>query len=105
MGGRPVATRGSVMRDRSAARGGSRDAGDPHRRIESWLVDGAGEGLPRDVMVHALVCSACRRQIAAFDMLTAVELDRAGAPPRIARPAPAHDRAGSRVAMAAGGAV
>jgi hypothetical protein len=93
------------MRDRIAARGGSRDAADPHRRIESWLVDGAGEELPRDVMVHALVCSACRTQIAAFDMLTAAELDRAGAPPRIARPERGHDRAGSRLALAAGGAV
>ena len=93
------------MRERIGARRGSRGAADPHRRIETWLIDGAGEELPRDVMVHALVCSACRRQIAAFDMLTAVELDRAGAPPRIARPVPGHDRAGSRVAMAAGGAV
>lgn len=92
---------GAIRRRRGSVAG----ARDPHRRIEDWLIDGAGEALPRDVMVHALVCHECRRRIAAFDMLTAIELDRAGLPPRLARAEVAPARAGRRVTLAAGGAV
>jgi hypothetical protein len=81
---------------------GSRD---PHRRFEAWLIDGAVEVLPRDVMVHASLCSECRTRIAAFDLLTEVDLDRAGAPPSIAAAATRRSGSGVRMTAVATGAV
>jgi hypothetical protein len=76
---------------------------DPHPPLDAWLSGGAQAGLPRDIAVHASVCAECQVRIAAFDMLAAVELDRADFPPqRVAVPIrPARQG----VAMAAGGVV
>jgi hypothetical protein len=82
---------------------GRRDRRDPHSLLEKWLLDGANDELPRAVAVHASLCNECRARIAAFDMLTATELDRAGFPPLRVAAIPTHAR--RRVAMAAGGVV
>ena len=76
---------------------------DPHRRFSEWLLSPDDEGLPRDVAVHASVCVDCRRQIAAFDTLTGIDLEQAGSPP--ARAAIIERRLGpaGRVAVTVGG--
>jgi hypothetical protein len=54
---------------------------DPHRRFAAWLVAAVDEDPPRDLAVHASVCSACQLEISALDMLTAIDISRAGMPP------------------------
>jgi hypothetical protein len=54
---------------------------DPHRRFAAWLLAAADDDPPRDLAVHASLCRDCQLEIAAFDMLTAVDLGRAGMPP------------------------
>lgn len=81
----------------------TRERSDPRALVEAWLIDGARDELARDLAVHASLCGECRMQIVALDLLTAVELERAGFPPPRAATAPA--RARRRVAVAAGGVV
>lgn len=84
--------------------GSGREASrDPHRFVEDWLVDGARHDLPRDLAVHASLCVGCRTRIAAFDMLSAVQLERAGFPPL--RAGSIAHRARGRMAVAAGSVV
>jgi hypothetical protein len=54
---------------------------DPHGRFSAWLLAAPDEDPPRDLAVHASVCRECQLEIAAFDMLTAIDLARAGMPP------------------------
>ena len=46
---------------------------DLHESFRAWLVDGARDGLPRDVALHASACPDCLRTVAAFDALSAVD--------------------------------
>lgn len=80
-------------------------ADDPHRRFTAWLLAATDDDPPRDLAVHASLCSSCQLEIAAFDMLTAVDLSRAGMPPLRALAA-SRGRLGTagRVAMAVSGA-
>jgi hypothetical protein len=75
---------------------------DPHGRFAAWLL-AADDDPPRDLAVHASVCSACQLEIAAFDMLTAIDLGRAGMPPRALAGRSRLGTAG-RVAVAVSGA-
>jgi hypothetical protein len=43
-----------------------------HQRFREWLTAGAEGDPPRDVAVHASVCTECRRSIAALDLLAMV---------------------------------
>ncbi|HEX6656003.1 MAG TPA: hypothetical protein VF153_07310 [Candidatus Limnocylindria bacterium] len=86
-------------------RRGRHGRGDAHQRIEEWLADGATEMLPRDVLVHASLCSDCRLRIAALDLLSAVDLEQAGPPPPLAATDERPGARAGRVAMAASGAV
>jgi hypothetical protein len=76
---------------------------DPHGRFAAWLLAAVDDDPPRDLAVHASVCSACQFEIAALDMLTAIDLSRAGMPP----PRAIHSRgrlgAVGRVAVAVSG--
>jgi hypothetical protein len=54
---------------------------DPHRAFEEWLLTAPEEDPPRDLALHALVCPDCQAQIAAIDMLIAIDPARAGMPP------------------------
>jgi hypothetical protein len=81
-----------------------RDDRDPHRRFGEWLLAAGDEDPPRDVAVHASVCPDCQRQIAALDMLTAVDLARAGPPPARAAIIERRLAPRTRVAVAVGGA-
>lgn len=53
---------------------------DLHDRFTAWLVNGAGDDLPRDVALHAYACPECQRHTAAFDTLSLVDLARAPLP-------------------------
>lgn len=44
-----------------------------HERFQDWLTAGAEGDPPRDVAVHASVCAACSRSIAALDLLAVVD--------------------------------
>lgn len=46
---------------------------EPHARFQAWLLAGAEGNPPRDLAVHASVCSACRASIAAFDRLDFID--------------------------------
>jgi len=46
---------------------------EPHARFQAWLLAGAEGDPPRDLAVHASVCSTCRVSIAAFDRLAFVD--------------------------------
>jgi hypothetical protein len=87
------------MTRRSAA---GRD--DPHRRFAAWLLAAADEGPPRDLAFHASLCSECQREIAAFDVLTSIDLGRAGMPPPRALASRARLSSSGRVVVAVGGA-
>lgn len=50
---------------------------DLHLRFERWLLAGAVGEPPRDLALHASVCSACAARIGAFDLLTFVDAGRA----------------------------
>jgi hypothetical protein len=76
---------------------------DAHSLVDAWLIGGASGELPRDLAVHASLCAQCQASIAAFDMLGAVDLDRAGFPP--ARVAATQRGMRRGVAVAAGGVV
>lgn len=83
------------------------DREDPHARFSAWLLDGADGDLPRDVLVHAAYCDACRRTVAALDALALVDLGSAPMPATLQAPAPAR-RAAPAVAariLATGGLV
>jgi hypothetical protein len=82
------------------------DAGrdDPHRRFTAWLQTATDDDPPRDLAVHASLCSACQLDIAAFDMLTAIDLARAGMPPPRALASRSRLRTAGRVAAAVSGA-
>jgi hypothetical protein len=54
---------------------------DQHERFLAWLDDGAAGPLPRDVAIHASVCTVCQQRIAALDALRAVDPGRAPLPP------------------------
>jgi hypothetical protein len=51
-----------------------------HERFGEWLALGAHGDPPRDAAVHAFVCPACQRQMAAFDALTTIDPSRATLP-------------------------
>jgi len=54
-----------------------------HQRFQDWLIAGADGDPPRDLAVHASVCAACQRSIAAHDQLGIVNTGAAlmpGAP-------------------------
>jgi hypothetical protein len=80
----------------------SRD--DPHRRFAAWLLAGTDDDPPRDLAVHASLCRDCQREIAAFDMLTAIDTARAGLPPPRAMAAMRRRGTAARVAVAVSGA-
>jgi hypothetical protein len=77
---------------------------DPHRRFASWLQAATNDDPPRDLAVHASLCSACQFEIAAFDMLTAIDLARAGMPPPPALASRSRPGTAGRVAAAVSGA-
>lgn len=54
---------------------------DQHERFASWLRGPRDTEPPRDAAFHAAFCSDCRRSIAAFDALAAVDLGAAPLPP------------------------
>ncbi|MEP6469217.1 MAG: hypothetical protein ABJC24_05550 [Chloroflexota bacterium] len=80
------------------------DRDDPHRRFAAWLLAGTDDDPPRDLAVHASVCRECQREIAAFDMLTAIDTVRAGMPPPRELAARRRRGATERVAVAVSGA-
>ena len=51
-----------------------------HRRFSEWLTAGPEGDPPRDLAVHASVCVACRRSIAAIDLLALVDPGLAAMP-------------------------
>jgi hypothetical protein len=51
-----------------------------HQRFRDWLTAGAEGEPPRDVAVHASVCTECRRSIAALDLLAVVNPGMASMP-------------------------
>ena len=51
-----------------------------HQRFQDWLTAGAEGDPPRDLAVHASVCSACRQSIEALDRLAAVNTGLASCP-------------------------
>lgn len=52
-----------------------------HERFAEWLAQGAHGDPPRDAAVHAFVCPACQRQMAAIDALAEIDPGRATLPP------------------------
>lgn len=58
-------------------------ANDLHQSFTTWLDEGSVGALPRDVMLHAAYCDACRRAAAAVDALALVDPGRATAPPQL----------------------
>ena len=86
---------------------------DPHGRFFAWLLDGAQGEPPRDLAVHAALCTTCMDWVAAHDALHQIDVGRAPLPPSHATaiPRPAGlSQAGRVVAAAAsmvlvGGAV
>lgn len=52
-----------------------------HARFAEWLAQGAHGDPPRDAAVHAFVCPACQRQMAALDTLAEIDPGRATLPP------------------------
>jgi hypothetical protein len=77
---------------------------DPHRRFADWLLAATDDDPPRDLAVHASLCPECQLQIAAFDMLTAIDLARAEMPPSRAHASKGRLGTPGRVAVAVGGA-
>jgi hypothetical protein len=65
-----------------------------HQRFREWLTAGAEGDPPRDVAVHASVCTECRRSIAALDLLAMVN------PGVASMPAEPTGRERGRLAMA-----
>ena len=51
-----------------------------HQRFQDWLTAGAEGDPPRDLAVHASVCSACQQSIAALDQLAVVNTGLAAMP-------------------------
>ena len=51
-----------------------------HQRFHDWLSTGADGDPPRDVAVHASVCTACQQSIAALDLLAMVNPGLASMP-------------------------
>jgi hypothetical protein len=51
-----------------------------HERFADWLSAGAEGEPPRDLAVHAWVCSGCRRSLEALDQLAMIDPGRAGPP-------------------------
>jgi hypothetical protein len=82
------------------------DAGrdDPHGRFAAWLMAAGEEDPPRDLAVHASLCSECQLEVAAFDMLTGIDLSRAGMPPPRALVSRGRLGTAGRVAVAVSGA-
>jgi hypothetical protein len=83
----------------------TRRAADPHLRFDQWLLAGARGEPPRDLALHASLCTACTARISALDMLAAVDPGRAAQPPSLAnarRPVMALRRAGRFAAALAG---
>jgi hypothetical protein len=78
--------------------------GDPHGRFAAWLLADADEDPPRDLAVHASLCTDCQLEIAAFDMLTGIDLSRAGMPPPRALARTSRLGTAGRVAVAVSGA-
>ena len=76
---------------------------DPHRRFGDWLASLNPADPPRDVAVHASLCPDCQRQIAALDLLAAIDPSRAGMPPSRAMALPRWFALPRRVASAIGG--
>ena len=76
---------------------------DPHRRFAQWLETNSDDDPPRDLAVHAAVCMACQQQIAALDMLTAIDPTLAGMPPVLPVPVVLWPRTVGRAAVVAGG--
>jgi len=79
--------------------------GAAHERFVAWLRDPSGQEPSRDVALHAYVCPACARWIAASDALESIDPGRAPLPS--SRPAPAPlsrglRRAGGMAAVAGG---
>ena len=54
---------------------------DQHGRFSAWLRGPRADEPPRDAALHAAYCPDCRRSIAAFDALDAVNLGAAPLPP------------------------
>ena len=77
---------------------------DPHHRFAAWLLAGTDDDPPRDLAVHASLCRDCQRQIASFDMLTAIDTARAGLPPPRALAASRRRSTATRLAVAVSGA-
>jgi hypothetical protein len=65
-----------------------------HQRFREWLTAGAEGDPPRDVAVHASLCTECRRSIAALDLLAMIN------PGMASMPAEPTDRERGRLAMA-----
>ncbi len=65
-----------------------------HQRFHNWLSAGADGDPPRDMAVHASVCSECRQSIAALDLLALVN------PGMATMPAEPTGRERGRLAMA-----
>jgi hypothetical protein len=80
-------------------------ASDPHRRFAAWLETISDDDPPRDLAVHAAVCVACQQQIAALDMLTAIDPALAGMPPVLPVTVAGLPRTAARAAVVAGGVV
>lgn len=76
---------------------------DPHARFADWLLASPDEEPPRDLAVHASVCRECLQDVAALDMLTAIDTSLAGPPPARRLPAASRLRPAGRAAMAVGG--
>lgn len=55
---------------------------DLHDRFGTWLHGGRATEPPRDAALHAAFCPECRRSVAAFDALAAIDLGAAAMPPR-----------------------
>jgi outer membrane biosynthesis protein TonB len=51
-----------------------------HQRFQDWLTAGADGEPPRDLAVHASVCAACRRSVAALDLLAIANTGLASMP-------------------------
>lgn len=51
-----------------------------HQRFQDWLIAGAEGDPPRDLAVHASVCTACQQSIAALDRLALVNTGWASMP-------------------------
>jgi hypothetical protein len=77
---------------------------DPHRRFVAWLLAVGDNDPPRDLAVHASLCTGCQLEIAALDMLTAIDVSRAGMPPLRALASRGRLGTAGRVAVAVSGA-